>query len=308
MADPAPNAAPDPNATPAPAPAPAAAAPAPAAPAPAPAAAPEPKPVEAYWPADWQARMSKDDEKRAAHIKRYSSPEALADALIAAQNRISRGELKAQLPENPKPEELTQWRKDNGIPEAPDKYELKFDSGLVIGKEDKPIIDAFLKSAHEANMQPQQVKAAVEWYYTEQERMAEERAKQDEQQRTEALDALNVEWGQNFRSEMNLITNSVLSMFPEKVRDDLIGARLPDGRGVFNSPEIIRAFAALAHIVNPAGVVVPQGGGDMTQTVNDEIKAIEAKMGTKAYIKDEALQARYRELVTAREQMQKKAA
>lgn len=150
-----------------------------------------------YWPDDWQTKVAKGDEKRAAHIKRYASPEAMADALIAAQNRIRAGDLKAALPENAKPEELSAWRKDNGIPDAPDKYDLKFDDGLAIGAEDKPIIDAFLKTAHAANMKPEQVKTAVKWYYDEQTRQAEERSQKDVTERAAALDVLNAEWGRD---------------------------------------------------------------------------------------------------------------
>jgi len=264
--------------------------------------------TKAAWPADWQERLAKGDDKRAAHVKRYASPEAMADALIAAQNRIRSGELKSALPENPKAEELAAWRKDNGIPESPDKYDLKFDDGLVIGKDDKPIVDAFLKSAHDVNMQPNQVKATVAWYYKEQERAAEAQAVQDDQQRVEALDTLNVEWGTDFRKNVNLIQGTVLSRFPTPVRDAIQSARLPDGRALFNHPEVLRTLAAIALELNPAGIVTPAGSGDMAKTVDDEIKQIEAKMGTKAYIKDEKIQSRYRELIDARDKMQRKAA
>mgnify|MGYP000100175251 CR=1 FL=1 len=54
-----------------------------------------------------------------------------------------------KLSEAPTDEELAEYRKANNIPEAPDKYDLTFDSGLVIGKEDKPIVDSFLKYAHD---------------------------------------------------------------------------------------------------------------------------------------------------------------
>jgi len=297
----------DPNATPNPAATPPATTPDPA-PVTALTADPPPDPAPVTtWPADWQEKAAKGDDKRLAHLKRYASPEAAFDAMIAAQNRIRSGDLKSALPENPKPEELAQWRKDNGIPEAPDKYDLKFDDGLVIGEADKPVMDEFLKTAHESNLTPAQVKQVVKWHYKNQERLAEAQAAQDEQNRTEALDALNAEWGTKFRSEMNLITGSVLSIFPETVRNDLIGARLPDGRGVFNSPDILRALSAIAHQINPAGVVTPSGSGDMAKTIDDEIKMIESKMGTKEYVKDQKMQDRYLQLVTARDLLKKAA-
>src|SRR6185503_7235267 len=79
-----------------PAPAPAASAPTPTPaptggdPAPTPTPAPAPagngEPGQSTWPDDWQSRLAKGDSKLAARFQRYASPEAMAEALIAAQN------------------------------------------------------------------------------------------------------------------------------------------------------------------------------------------------------------------------------
>jgi len=269
---------------------------------------------KAYWPADWQDRVSKGDEKRSAVLKRYASPEAVADALIAAQTRIRSGELRPTLPANAKPEELAAWRKDNGIPEKASDYDLTFDNGIVIGAEDRPIVDKFLENALQANMRPEQVKTAVQWYYQEQERVAEETAKRDDEQRMETLDKLNVEWGKDFRREINMI-HGVLARFPDDVRQALEGARLPDGRGLFNHPEVMRGFSAIARELNPAGVLAPTGGGDVGQTLKTEIEQIEKWMGAprksadgKKYWDDDKVQARYRDLLDMRAKMEKQAA
>ena len=92
------------------------------------------------------------------------------------QNKIAAGEMRSTLPPNATEEQVKAWRSENGIPEAPEKYELKLKDGLVIGEEDKPIIDAFLKSAHGANMTAQQASQAVDWYYEEVERQTAQRA------------------------------------------------------------------------------------------------------------------------------------
>lgn len=267
-----------------------------------------------YWPADWQDRVSKGDEKRAAVLKRYASPEAVADALIAAQTRIRSGELRPTLPKDAKPEEIAAWRKDNGIPEKSSDYDLTFDNGIVIGEQDKPVIGKFLEAAHGQNMRPEQVKATVAWYYQEQERLAEERAARDDTDRLETLDKLNVEWGKDFRREINMI-HGVLARFPDDVRQALEGARLPDGRGLFNHPEVMRGFSAIARELNPAGVLAPSGGGDIAQTLKTEIEQIEKWMSAprkspdgKKYWEDDKVQSRYRDLLDMRMKMEKQAA
>lgn len=287
-------------------PAPAAA---PAAPA---AATPPAEPAKGYWPDDWAQKVAKGDDKRLQRISRYASPEALADALIAAQNRISSGELKPVLPKDAKPEEVAQWRKDNGLPESPDKYDLNLGNGLVIGEKDKPIVDGFLKTAHENNMRPDEVKSTLRWYYTEMERQAAAREQQDDQQRTAALDTLNAEWGAGFRRNVNMV-QGLLDRFPESVREAIKGGRLADGRGIFNDPDVMRGFVALALELNPAGTVVPSGMADPGKSIDERIASIEKMMRTdrKAYNdpKISGPDGEYQQLIAARDKLkQRKAA
>lgn len=264
----------------------------------------KPEQGKAYWPDDWRQKWAGADEKKLTRLSRFASPEAVFDSYIAAENKIRSGELKSVLPKDAKPEEVAQWRKDNGIPEAPDKYDLKFDSGLVIGEEDKPIIDEFLKSAHGANYTPEQAKGAIEWWYKDRERQVQTLQTKDSKDKDATLDALNAEWGKEFRTNMNMI-DGVLAQFPEDVRDELKGGRLPDGTAIFNHPGILRAFASIAREINPAGTLVPGGGGDPAKGVDDEIAGIEKTMreNRAAYNRDEKMQARYRELLVAREKL-----
>lgn len=257
-----------------------------------------------YWPDDWQSQLSKGDEKRSNIAKRYTSPEAVFDALVSAQNKIRSGEYKAALPKDANEEELASWRKSNGIPEKASDYDLTFDSGLVIGEEDEEAISSFVEIAHSMNMTPDQVKAAIEWNAMNQENVINARLDADETQRAETLDELNIEWGGNFRRNVNMI-NSLFSQIPEEIREDLLSARLPDGSAMFNNVDILRGFAAIAAELNPAGIVVPPGGGDPLKGVNEEIESIEKTMreNRPAYNRDEKMQARYRELLAAREKM-----
>lgn len=273
----------------------------------APAQAAAPDAGKIAWPDDWQSRLAKGDAKLQARFQRYASPEAMAEALVAAQNRISSGELKSVLPKDAKPEELAAWRKENGIPESPEKYDLKFDDGLVIGDDDKPIIEGFLKTAHERNLTPDQAKGAISWYYQEQQRISDERASKDETQRQTALDSLNAEWGGNFRRNINMV-EGLLTRFPDDVRDLFKGGRLADGTAILNHPQVIRSLASIALEINPAGTLVPSGTADPMKSVEGRISEIETAMrkDRAAYNRDEKLQAEYRELLGAREKLKER--
>lgn len=300
------------------APAPAAASPAaasPAAPSPAanaPAAAPVAAPVaaapaaaekaEGYWPTDWREKASKGDAKVQAKLTRYGSPEAVAEALIAAQTRISSGELKPVLGKNATAEEVTAWRKEHGIPETADKYDL---TGVALVDNDKPFIKEVLEVAHANNVSPEAAKAIVGVWPKIKEQADNKRAEDDAIRQTTAVDALRDEWGPEFRRHMNVISGLLDSTMPEAVKGQFLTMRLPDGTRVGDSPSMLRSLLSLALIKNPTGVVVPGSGADPVQGVNDEIAKIEKTMreDRKGYFKDEKLQARYRDLLAARETM-----
>lgn len=265
--------------------------------------------AKGYWPDDWLNRVSKGDEKLSKRLGRYASPEAMADALVAAQNRISSGELKTALPENASEAELSQWRKENGIPESPDKYDLKFDSGLIIGEEDKPLVDSYLEAAHKDNTTPEQAKNTIEWFFKWQDKMGAEREAEDDTDTQLVQDELNVEWGASYRRNINMI-QGLMDKIPEDSRKALMAARLPDGKAIFNDAGVLRGLAAIALEVDPAGTLVPGGGGDPMKGVDEEIASIETTMRENRgkYNKDEKMQARYRELIDAREKLKKRSA
>jgi len=251
--------------------------------------------AKGYWPDDWQSRLAGGDEKALNQLKRYASPEDVWKKARSLEQRLSSGEYRQALPKDAKPEEIAQWRKDNGIPEAPTGYSLE---GLPIKDEDKPLIDEFLTAAHARNMQGEQVKGVIEWWRSAQEKQVQARLEKDETERQTTLDALNQEWGGSFRRNVNLV-EGFLQTFPESVRDALKAARLPDGTAMFNHPDVLRGFVSKALELNPAGVVVPNTGGDLGKTMVDEWKSIQ-ETRTKnrpAYNKDTSMQERERALI-----------
>lgn len=257
-----------------------------------------PAAVSGDWPADWQQRIAGDDKDELKQLGRYASPKAVWEKARALERRLSSGELKAALPKDAKPEEIAAWRKDNGVPEKPEAYDIKLASGEKITKEQKPVIDAFLASAHGANLTNEQASVAVDSYLSIQKQQQQHRAEKDEEQRVTALDALNKEFGGAFRRNINVV-DGLLSKLPESVRDQFKSARLPDGTALFNNVDVVRGFLAIALENNPAGVIAPAGGGDLGKTAMEEYKGIQKSMrdNRTAYNKDSAKQLRFTELI-----------
>lgn len=257
----------------------------------------DPAKVEKNFPDDWREKMSKGDEAKLKRLQRYASPEALAEAKFAQDEKISKVGFRESAPEDA--EALKRWRADNGIPESPDKYDLTLKDGLVLGELDKPLVDNFLKIAHSKNVAPDVVNEVVNWYYGQAQEQAQQFAVQEAAQRQEAEKELIAEWGNNFTVEKNSINNFLKSTGMEELQY----ARMPDGSALGNNPAMLRKLSALAREINPGATVVP-GAANAAATIDSELAAIEKKMGTTEYTNDRGMQARYMELVTAKEKMQ----
>lgn len=291
--------APDPTkVTPAPAPAPAPAA-GDGAPAPAPAPA-------AAWGDDWRERIAKGDEKRLGVFKRYNSPEALGDALIAAQQRISSGEIRQPLPANATPEQIAAYRQANGIPETPNGYLEKLPAGLIIGEDDKPLVTDFATFMHGKNLPPAAVHAGIEWYNQLAERQIAENAEAENAAKQQTEDTLRAEWGGEYRMNTNGVTNFLTAtVADDSLREQIQGA-------IATSPNFAKWVANLARQDRPDlfTTIVPAGASVGGQGNEERIAEIEKLMRTnrKAYDKDETLQKELRDRYDARARLKQRGA
>jgi hypothetical protein len=242
-------------------------------------------------------------------LARYASPEAALDAMIAAQNKIRSGEVKSALPKDATEDQVKLWRAENGIPEAPDKYDLQ---GLEVDEEDKELVNDFLKAAHQTNQTPEQAKAALKWYYDYQDKQAEERENKDRTTAQTTQDALHAEWGSEYRQNMNLM-HGLLDTAPPGVKDKFLGGRLADGTPIGSDPETLRFLTMLARQINPVTTLVPGAGANISGAVDDEIAQLEGLMGNRSseYWKGptaDKKQTRLRELYSARDRLSQRKA
>jgi hypothetical protein len=265
-------------------------------------------------PKDWAAlctEIAGEDEKLLKRLSRYSSVKDVADALIAAQNKIASGTLKSALPADATPEQLAEWRTENGIPSTPEEYDTTLPDGMVIGDFDKPVVDRFTKIAHELNMNPAQVQKTLAWYFKDQEQQTAELHAADRAAREENTTQLREEWGSEYKMNMNLV-DGLLSQMPEGGKELLTGARLADGTPLGDNPKVLRWLANLAREVNPTATVVPGSGTNATQAIETELAGITKLMGDKSSEywkgpKASAMQERYRQLIDVQQKLQKRA-
>jgi len=256
-------------------------------------------PNDVAWPEDWRARLANGDQRLARRLDRFAEPRAVVDSLLAAENRL-RGAADRRPPAED-PADLAAWRAANGVPDAPDAYDVALPDGVVLGEVDQPLVDGFLASAHEANMSNAQVSQALDWYFRQQDEIAAAQSRRDETTHQETVEELQGVWGQDFRARVNRL-HAFLDEAPEGVKENLIGARMADGSLFGDCAPALLWLEQLAAAASPAATLVPAGGGG-GQALADEIASIERRMAEDrtGYFKDEAMQARYRDLLAARE-------
>lgn len=255
------------------------------------------------WPEAWRALLADGDQRLEKRLGRFASPRNVLDSLLAAELRLRGGNSMADArPGDDDPAGLAAWRAAQGVPEAPEDYSPELPDGMVIGEDDTPVVDAFLKAAHGANMSREQVNNALAWYYSEQDRIAAERHAVDMEAHDTAVDLLKQTWGEDYRAQVNVV-HSLFDDAPEDLKDNLLGARLADGRILGDHSDAIQWLARLAMDRNPRATLMPAAASGPGKALADEISTIEKRMATdrSGYFKDEPQQARYRALLEARD-------
>jgi hypothetical protein len=272
------------------------------------------------WDADhWRTTWAGADDKKKAWAERRPDIKVALDSAYAADQKIAElsAAAKKVLPENATPEQVAQYRKDNGIPEKPEAYFDGLPAEVKASLDDtaKAILTPYLAKLQELNVSPQVATQLIALRQAEANRWAEDRIAQDAQVRQKTEDALRADWGNNYRAEINNI-NGLLKGAPQDVQDMFFDARLTDGRGLLANPETLRWLAQLARTVNPYSVPVGGDGGTLDgKGVDQRIAELEVWMGSakgtdnyRRYYGDPGVQKEYRDLVDARENMRKRSA
>lgn len=263
---------------------------------------PTDKPVAAPadWPDDWRLKLAGEDKSYLKTLDRFNSPNDLAKAYRDAQQRLSSGNLRQVLPDNPSAEELAAWRAENGVPDNPKGYEFTADNGYQWNDADRAVLDEFSQYALENNIPASVAKHMASFYASKQAQTFNMIEEFDERAHQEAEDSLRSEWGQEYRRNMNAIRNVLSAHAPEDVLNAMLASRTPTGKKWGDDPAMLKVMASLAREANPSATVAPSTGYNSTE---DELSGLEKFMreNRNEWFKDSAKQERYRELIEARD-------
>ncbi len=236
-------------------------------------------------------------DKELKRLERFASEADIYKSNRELEKKFSSGDVRAKLAENATPEQVAEYRKQIGVPETPDGYDTNIE-GVVFGDADKPLIGDFAKAMHEANADPSAVKAGLAWYAKHTEQLLAQRAQADHDAEIEVKVELGKEWGQDAKLNFNLINNT-LEQYPA-LKEALWQARGEHGQGryVGYNKGVLQELARLSRELNPAATIIPGGNANM-RGLQDEMAAIEKKMGTSSYTQSD--RERYTALVEIKE-------
>lgn len=234
--------------------------------------------AEQPWIADnWRERIAGDDQKALQRLQRFPDVGSVFKSFRELEGKLSSGQFKQPLGENPTPEQLTEYRKANGIPETPADYKIELSDGLVIGESDRPLVDAILERAHATNASPDVVNAVLDEYFHVREDMIAADQQRAETDKATLIETLKGEWAGDFRSNMVAVHNLVQTA-PDGIGDLILTAKLADGSTLGNNIAVTKWLSGISRELNPAGTVVPNAGGDQLGAINDQIAAFETRM------------------------------
>lgn len=264
------------------------------------------------WPENWRQHIAGEDKSLLAQLERFTDPGAVFKQNRELQAKLSSGKVKYDLPENATEEQKAQYRKDNGLPEAPEGYEIKLPDGLVVGEAEKPLVAEFQKFAHATNMSPADFNKTLGFYYQLQADQAKAQATADVDFHDNNVALLTQEWGgeAQYKRNTNIIGN-LMATVPADVGDNMLAARTPDGRMLGDNPQFNKWLVEMGRALNPAATLMPNSSNPPA-AVNSRIKEIEGMMYLNGqpnpkYWGDEAIQKELRDLYSAQGKEQARA-
>jgi hypothetical protein len=254
------------------------------------------------WPDDWRSKMAGGDTKKLEHLSRFASPDVVLDSYVAMEKEYRGANFKKDFPTDGSDEEKTAWRSSNDIPKDPEGYLANLPTGLTVDEADRPGMMFLASAMHDANAPPGATHAAMGAYYKVVEDMHEKRAEADVKAQHDFDDAMSDLYGKEARRNMTDV-HSWMSSGGEEFTGMIQGSRGPDGTPLVHDPVFMRFMVNQIRDFKPIITTPGLGGGDPALAINDEIAKIENRIRTDkgGYSADKVMQARYLELLSARD-------
>jgi len=179
-----------------------------------------------------------EDVRSEPSLKNFQDAGQLAKSYVHAQRMV--GADKISVPtKHATDEDWNQVFSKLGVPDSPDKYEVKYE--LQEGANDTPVKN-FIAEAHKLNLLPHQVQGVLNYYSQLEQNANDSQQKDMELNKIENESTLRKEWGLAYDKKMNAANNVFKNFFAT----DLADVKLQDGTPLGNHPGFVRSLSEMA--------------------------------------------------------------
>lgn len=230
---------------------------------------------------DWRAAIAGEDKKAAKRLERFTDLQQLGKSYFEAEAKLTSGKL-VQIPgEDATDDDRAAWAKARGIPESPDKYEIKAKPPegmeLTPGEQDRlKAITARLHAAGGVKADPEVVNLAHEIYYAERMEAESQMIAQAQIQKEETEAYLKKIWpGQELKRNVAFADQAITHYFKEEfaaIKD----LQFADGTRLGDNLQFIQAMARIGRdtMEDPVFLEAGRNGADAGKSLDQELESI----------------------------------
>jgi hypothetical protein len=263
---------------------------------------PDPNAPPAALPDNWRDLMAGSEASYAEELGRYKTPAELVKSLVETKKALrTRSEQADPMPDvgdgsDPaKVEALKTWREKHGVPPDPTAYVIPDPVKKNLTDADKPALDSFMTFAHSKGKDQAFVQLGLEWYGEFAAEQEQALADGDAKDRQASEDALRVEWGPDFKRNLDIADRAAHELMPD---GKFLEARLPDGSMMRYNQNFIKAMVEVGLSKWGDGAFIGEEAIKSTESRKAEIEHIQ-RTNLDAYTP--ALRAEYRAILEAEE-------
>lgn len=225
---------------------------------------------------DWRGAIAEPSLRRVA--EKFTSPAEVVKSYAALQSRLGRSVVKPG--PDAGPEELASYRRQLGVPESAEGYQVSLPEDLPDQLRADPAGEAlqrnFLQAMHEAGASNEVVQKALDWYYGNVTQSLNQQAQSAAERRAEAEASLRHEWGGDHERNLTFAQRAVQS-FGDDSFVDFLESHEVEGVMLGDHPAFVRAFAAIGRSM---GEDLPlsgagESGGSSLQARIDALHALQ---------------------------------
>lgn len=255
-------------------------------------------------PENWRQILAEqaggDVEKNLKMLSRFKGIGDVFNSFKNIYTKVSSGTHKEGPPKDATPEQLKEWREEQGLPLDPKDYLKALPEGYVYSESEQKAIDDYAKTMYDMNVPADVVAQSIKAQVALQEAAAIELQKADEVNCEDVGIILAEEWGGKFQHNMTKARQVLDFAFGKEFAEDFLNkTRFGDKTALQHTPEFWRGLANLSNLVRevPTNVGTPQDGDVKTiESRYTEIKDIMRK-DFNGYHKNKPLQDEFGALI-----------